>query len=262
MIVVLPQQTRGTLDGRLGKPFSLALGLEILIVLAGIAFLSKQDRPAPQPPRWQPLMLHLAPAPEPRHEQRTVTPPKPAHPAARRPVEPRHRVAERRPLAHRHIRKEAARQPRLRPEPQPTPQIPSAPMRTAATPVFEQPPTPAPAPRSPPAPPSSPAPRPSAPTPDELARFESAARAAIQSVLVYPPAARMMHIEGRVRVGFLLEHGNAHALHIVTPAAEDFLNQAALDAVRRARFPAPPRHLAAGPLRLSVWVEFRMRDGE
>jgi protein TonB len=86
-------------------------------------------------------------------------------------------------------------------------------------------------------------------------------RSRIESHKAYPESARMRNLEGKVVVGFILQtDGTASSIEIRKKSAHNALNQAALDAVRKASpFPRPPAHLfqKAIPLQLAIAFELR-----
>ena len=85
-------------------------------------------------------------------------------------------------------------------------------------------------------------------------------KAAIQSAVRYPAAARMMGESGRVKVTFMLRDGVAEDVRVIVPGITAAFNDAALAAVRAAAIPAPPASLAGKNMGLTVWVEFNLHE--
>ena len=83
-------------------------------------------------------------------------------------------------------------------------------------------------------------------------------QAAVQAASVYPPAARVRRVQGRVRVSFDYADGHAGAPSVLVSSQAAVLDHAALRAVRTASYPAPPPALGHEHRQLVVWVDFRM----
>jgi periplasmic protein TonB len=140
--------------------------------------------------------------------------------------------------------------PHVRHQAVPAPRNSSAAAAPAAVPaaVVAQKPTPATAARQ------------SAPTDDgaALARLRGAISEAVQSVAEMPMAARLQRREGRAQVGFAYQDGTVADATLLQSSRSRLLDQAALTAVMRARYPAPPAPLRGRRLSLQVWVDFTM----
>lgn len=85
-------------------------------------------------------------------------------------------------------------------------------------------------------------------------------RLKIGSHKIYPNIARIMQIEGRVTISFIiLPAGNVKFVKVVKSSKFEILDQAALNAVKNASpFPRPPVHLFKGeipPLKISLVFE-------
>jgi periplasmic protein TonB len=82
----------------------------------------------------------------------------------------------------------------------------------------------------------------------------------IESRKRYPEAAKDRHIEGRVKVHFILAtDGSVRDVTVLKAARHSELNLAALNAVRAAApFPRPPAHLFKGNLSLDLIIVFEL----
>lgn len=162
---------------------------------------------------------------------------------------------------------------RTQPKPQPTP-LPRVPVKTHPRPKpihhhhithhapvhkTEPPkplPTPAPVPKS--APVTPPIPQAAATTinADAMSQFEEQVHEAIQASLRYPYAAKIAHIEGRVKVSFEYINGQVSAIKIINASSYGMFNSAAQQAVLNANYPPLPEKLAGRQLQFEVWVRF------
>ena len=91
-----------------------------------------------------------------------------------------------------------------------------------------------------------------------LARLRGAISEAVQSVAEMPMAARLQRRAGRAQVGFAYQDGTVADATLLQSSRSRLLDQAALTAVMRARYPAPPAPLRGRRLSLQVWVDFTM----
>jgi len=82
----------------------------------------------------------------------------------------------------------------------------------------------------------------------------------IKSHKKYPVSARLKHIEGRVKVRFVITRdGMVSSLTIVKQARHRSLETAALNAVKNAApFPRPPAGLFNGPLDMEISIVFEL----
>ncbi|MBN2856694.1 MAG: TonB family protein, partial [Halothiobacillaceae bacterium] len=128
-----------------------------------------------------------------------------------------------------------------------------------AEPIPEAPPEPRPMPAPP-----APAPSPSAPAVNAQVSmaFEAQVRSAVQSALVYPAAARMMHLSGRTKVGFIYQDGQTSGLRVIQSSGSALLDNAALTAVRAAQYPEPAAAQRHKPLSFELWVQFTQSDSD
>jgi TonB family protein len=94
----------------------------------------------------------------------------------------------------------------------------------------------------------------------------SAARAALEAQIsravneakFYPPAARQMHRQGRAEISFSYLDGAVAQVALAQSSHVAMLDNAALEAVRRARYPRPFAGLAGQTLHVSVWLDFSL----
>ena len=112
---------------------------------------------------------------------------------------------------------------------------------------------------TPPAPPAPPAPTPppagpSGPSADYIAKV----RAAVQAAFVYPAAAKAAEFRGRTRVAFRLVDAKASGARVLVASGMGLVDNAALQAVQKANYPAPPADQKSAELNFEVWVEFRL----
>ncbi len=108
---------------------------------------------------------------------------------------------------------------------------------------------------------TAPAPK-DAPPPPVLHDVENALEArihqAVQEAVVYPSAARAMHMEGRTQVRFDYTDGTVSQVDVADSSRSAMLDRAAVAAVRRAALPRAPGEIGSRTLALLVWVDFRM----
>jgi len=85
-------------------------------------------------------------------------------------------------------------------------------------------------------------------------------RLKIESCKRYPESAKSKHIEGRVKIRFVIAaDGQISSLKIVKQARHSSLGKAALDAVKKAApFPRPPPNLFKGPLHIELTILFEL----
>jgi periplasmic protein TonB len=81
-------------------------------------------------------------------------------------------------------------------------------------------------------------------------------RDAVQAAVRCPPAARMMGQSGKAGVTFDYRDGALiGGVQLARSTGTPILDEAALSAVRDARYPKPPQEVGSRPLRLLIWVE-------
>lgn len=115
--------------------------------------------------------------------------------------------------------------------------------------------------KTPPPPPPQPE-QAAAASPDEMAQFEARINAAVQAAVRYPTAARMLHRQGRARVGFDYLDGVVSNVMVVTSSGVPSLDTAAVAAVQSAQYPPPLDQLRKHQLHMTVWVRFREVDDD
>ena len=90
-----------------------------------------------------------------------------------------------------------------------------------------------------------------------MSLFEQQVHTAIQSALVYPYAAKMAHIAGRVQISFTYRAGRISNISIVQGSPYAMLNTAAIQAVQSASYPTPPANMGDRELQFEIWVNFK-----
>lgn len=130
-----------------------------------------------------------------------------------------------------------------------------------------KPPPPKPVAKPTPVPPKTvtvpqPVPRKPSVSPDVMTLFDQEVHAAIQSALVYPYAAKMAHLSGRVRVSFAYRAGVVSDIRILQASPYAMFNTAAIQAVQSADYPAPPEKLGDRELQFELWVRFDQEDSD
>lgn len=95
---------------------------------------------------------------------------------------------------------------------------------------------------------------------DEAAIYQEAVRNKIEHQKRYPASARQRQAEGRVTLRFVISpEGALKGVRVVKSSGHADLNQAALEAVKRAApFPPPPAVLSRGEIRLELGVSFEL----
>jgi len=86
-------------------------------------------------------------------------------------------------------------------------------------------------------------------------------RSRIESRKTYPESARMRNAEGKAVIGFVLHlDGSVSSIEVIRKSRHPALNEAALDAVRKAApFPKPPGRLFRKPIPLQIAIAFELR---
>jgi protein TonB len=213
----------------------VALLVETALVGAAIAWLTMRTvEPPPSP--TQPMRLSLVDMP-PAPPQPEIQKPPAIEPAP----QPMPQVEAKRAPRPKAVAKPL---PRVQPVVPPSAVPPDAPAAPVATAVATS------APEMPQAPPSTKA------NHDIAADYESKVRAAIQTALHFPVAAKALGREGRVRVSFDFVDGQTSNIRIAESGDLDAFDHAAEEAVRTASYPTPPAELLHQTLHLLIWVEF------
>ena len=138
----------------------------------------------------------------------------------------------------------------------PPPPTPPTPPRNVPPPPPQTPNTPVPPPPPPPE-----------PTPQEPEIFEVAevspalvgGIAALQALVEYPEFARRAGVEGRVTVQFVVDERGNVVDPVVVQSPNDLLSEAALEAVRKAKFTPGQQRGRPVKVRFAVPVTFRLR---
>ena len=195
--------------------------------------ISIQVPPAPPAP---PPLLPAPPVPVPPAVPVPMAPPLPQIPPTPLPD-----LKLPTPLARAHrMRQETPRQPPAVPRPT----VPVSPI----------------APPRPPAPPRQPAQ--AAPSANEQSKFEAALRQAVQASLIFPAGAQAAHEHGLARVRFRYRDGIVSDAVLLNSSGFPVLDNAALQTVRGARYPAAPGGFAGRSLAVDVDVVFRLRESD
>jgi TonB family protein len=92
----------------------------------------------------------------------------------------------------------------------------------------------------------------------EMARLKDSIHEAVQALAVMPAAARRQHREGRAEVRFSYLDGAVAEVALAQSSQSRLLDDAALTAVARARYPTPPAPLRGHKLPMVLWIEFHM----
>lgn len=214
------------------QAFGSALGLEMALVGALIAWVATHPPTLPQP--VIPLSIEsLAPA----------APEKPSEPEKPKPAPPPEQQLPK-PVT------------RITPPPQPaTPPLPvPVPSSQATAPMLA---TPAPAPPALAAPVSATQPvTPPAGVPavDPSPAYNAKLTAAAQAAFEVPGTVAALNFKGRARVGFKLRDGVASSIAIVQSSGLGAMDRAAVKAVQTAAFPQPPPSLQGKEIAYEIWV--------
>ena len=222
-----------------------ALVLEVAIIGA-LLWLAEHDA-APPPPAPMQIVLDT-----PRPAIHSVTPRAPAPPPPKplpKPIPKPVVEPKSRPVP-----------PKIAPPPAQSP-----PPLPVATPKVVAPPSPVPdtKPAMPVVAPSPPPKRlpPARDVPNVAsikANFEAKLRTSIQAAMHYPQAARLMRLSGKSQVRFTFAQGRATAIAISRSSGDSSLDQAAINAVRNAKYPPIPSVLANKVMHFQLWVIFDM----
>ena len=149
------------------------------------------------------------------------------------------------------------------PPPLPQPQLPQTHVVLPSPPVIQieapKPPPIAPSPSAitmpTPAPPPPPPPQAQAPGIED--KFKAAVRAAVFAAHHVPDSARLLALYGETRVGFTLLDGAVGDIRMIAGSGHEALDQAALAAVRNARYPETPETLRGQKLTFEITLYHR-----
>lgn len=202
-----------------------AVLLEGLIAVFATGLLAN---PAVLPKKDDPILISL--------EETAPVPPKPAPRPEVKPPPPK-------------LVQPVPAPPAPQPVDRPVPNVPKA----AVEPAPETTPVPSPVVEVPPPPP----PQPTVNLNAALeAEFAARLRAAIQSAVVYPAAARFMSLKGRARVEFIYRDGAYRQARIAQSSGNGMIDQAALAAISGATFPAAPDFMRGKDYPYQIMVNF------
>ncbi len=210
----------------LPRAAGLAALLEGLIALSFLWGLSREVKKELPPPVTQ---IQLTQAPE---APKTIPPPPLPKPPPPQPVV-HHMVAHTEP----------------RPIPVPTP---------APAPVAQAEAPPAPVTPTPPQPTTKAAPTmPQHVRPADISiTFADKVRAAVQSAVVFPMAARAAHLSGETKVSFDYKDGVVSDAHVITTSGNAILDKSAMAAVHAAHYPMATAEYVGRVLTFEIWVRF------
>ena len=244
MSAVLPHTPPRWREPHDSQRWPLAAGAALLLevaIIAALLWLAEHDA-APPPPAPMQIVLDT-----PRQATKTLVAPQP------KPTHPKP-IPKPRPQHEARVHK-APPPPRPKPEVQPppaTPQVEAPPAPAADTkPAM---PVPVPIPPAPPVPPAPHAPE----IASVKATFEAELRSAIQAAVRYPAAAKLMRLTGKAQVAFDYRDGQVTHLRVLSSSGTDLLDRGALQAVRRAMFPATPKELRGKSMAFDIWVRFHL----
>jgi periplasmic protein TonB len=213
----------------------MALLVEAAMV-GGAAVYLERAAPVLAPRLPEPIKVEMTALPTPEAPK----PPEPQSPPPEPPKVPTPKPVHAKPVAR---PQPAAEKPAAPPMPVPAEQPSDAPSSFATATV---PPPPPPAPSS------------SANTATATDLFQAALRAAVQAAVRYPSAARILKLTGQTKLGFDYQDGRITSPHIVRSCGRAMLDQAALEALQNAVFPAPPKELVGHLMKLEITVIFSL----
>ena len=91
-----------------------------------------------------------------------------------------------------------------------------------------------------------------------MARLQAEIDRAVQAAARMPEAARRQRREGSAQIAFGYLDGAVDAVHIVKSSQSRVLDDAAMQAVQQAHYPAPVPAARGRRLALQLWVDFRL----
>ena len=106
--------------------------------------------------------------------------------------------------------------------------------------------------------PVAPPSRPQPPAGSEISAFAAAARQAVQSALIFPPAAQMANDQGTVEVQFTYRDGMVADVRVIRSSGSPLLDAAARQTVEHANYPRPPANLRGHAMTINVDVVYRL----
>lgn len=214
------------------QAFGSALGLEVAVIGALMAWLAAHTPPLPEVVVQLSIESLATPALEKPPEPEKVKPP-PVVP----PVKPLVRAVSPTPPAVVPTPVVAAVIPPLSAAPSST-IAPTAPVASVVAPAA----------------PSATVVPPTAGAVDPALAYNAKLTAAAQAAFEVPGAVTALGFKGRARVEFNLRDAVATAVHIVQSSGLGAMDRAALKAVQNAVYPQPPASLLGKELRYQIWV--------
>ncbi len=213
----------------LSRAALFALAIEISIAAAMVAAMERKPEKPREPTRVVMLSFPAPPEPKPAEPPKKVDPPKKVEKPHQKPV----------------------RHEQQKPVEKPIPKVEeTAPdTKPVADPI-------------PPAPPAPPKPQNSPPAPEVPPSFLGEVRASVQSVVRTPNAAKIAHLTGSTEVAFTYRDRQVSNPSVLVSSNYRMLDEAAIEAVNAANYPAPPKEFAGKTLRFTVWVRFYQADME
>ncbi|NNM81317.1 MAG: TonB family protein [Burkholderiales bacterium] len=213
----------------LSRAALFALAIEISIAAAMIAVMDRKPEKPREPTPVVMLSFPTPPEPKPAEPPKKVDPPKKVEKPQPKQV---HREQPK------PVEKQEPKVEETTPDPKPV-----------ADPI-------------PSAPPAPPKPQSSPPAPEVPPSFLGEVRASVQSVVRTPYAAKIAHLTGRTEVAFTYRDRQVSNPSVVVSSNYRMLDEAAIEAVNAANYPAPPKEFAGKTLRFTVWVRFYQSDTE
>jgi periplasmic protein TonB len=251
----MPATAKASAQGRQFKAFLSALSLEVLLIGAGLLWLTMH--PSQPIDVIVPLTIEVTPTAEPEKlaepEMAKLPPPQqlptPTAPALKPPP-----VLQTKPMpvaavtpASTPATPVAMAKPLPAPSPAPAPALNSVPEPSVNLPTAAATPTVATASVSTPTPASP-------PSIDPSPAYNAKLASAVQAVFEVPAAAAELNFKGRARVEFNLRDGVVSKVRIVQTSGLGVADRAAVKAVQAAVYPAPPPPLQGKEATYQIWV--------
>jgi periplasmic protein TonB len=99
------------------------------------------------------------------------------------------------------------------------------------------------------------------PSVDVLIAYQVLLRAAVQSAILYPAAAKAAGIRGNTRVAFDFHDGHVSNFEILQSSGSAIIDRAAIAAISSAAIPQPPIELGGQQFRFAIVVNFALGTG-
>jgi protein TonB len=218
-------------------PFGYAILLgaifELVLVVAAIIILSHMPKYMPIPEQ-KPIIITLSAVP---------TPPKPI-------IKPKPTPPKPRPVV----------KPKPTPIPHPKPRVVKHVAQKVVKPVYVRKVSPSPTLKeiTKLSPKPTPVVQPVPVNPSLIALLTGEIRQKVKLALIYPSAAKYMHLQGRVKVLFTYYNGSISKIKIIRPSQFSQLNNAAIKTLEIAGYPLPPKQLKNRVLQFSIWIRFKL----